>query len=220
MEECDDGNGSNFDDCLDTCEDASCGDGFAQAGIEQCDDGDTDDTNGCTNACTLPSCGDGIVQAGEECDDGNTSNADGCLNTCIENVCGDGILNPEAESCDDGNTSGGDWCSASCVQECTFGDANLLSDNTCYLYVDQGLTWTQAKNYCESLNAHLTSIHTGQDNNDVQGLSAPETVWTGLNKETLEALPDRGSGKRDREKAPMWSMKTGIRICPAPTAIS
>ena len=67
-------------------------------------------------------------------------------------------------------------------RECSFGDENLLSGDTCYTFVDQGLTWTQARNYCEGLGAHLVSIQTGQDNNNVQGLATPTTVWTGLSR--------------------------------------
>ncbi len=36
-EECDDGNSDNTDSCLDTCEDASCGDGYIWSGEENCE---------------------------------------------------------------------------------------------------------------------------------------------------------------------------------------
>lgn len=48
-EECDDGNQDNSDDCLDTCLDASCGDGFLQEG-EECED--SVDPNSCMD-CKL-----------------------------------------------------------------------------------------------------------------------------------------------------------------------
>jgi len=63
-EECDDGNSSNKDDCINSCQDASCGDGFLQ-------------TKG-----TPPF---------EECDDANTAPGDGCSATC-ENECGNGVI--------------------------------------------------------------------------------------------------------------------------------
>jgi cysteine-rich repeat protein len=58
-EQCDDGNTSNNDACLNTCVNASCGDGFVRSGVEQCDDGNqTDcDASGCQANCTLrPAC--------------------------------------------------------------------------------------------------------------------------------------------------------------------
>lgn len=51
-EDCDDGNKSNADDCLNTCIAATCGDGYAQLGVEDCDDGNANDNDNCTNACT------------------------------------------------------------------------------------------------------------------------------------------------------------------------
>ncbi|MCG8424653.1 MAG: DUF4215 domain-containing protein, partial [Proteobacteria bacterium] len=72
-EQCDDSNGNNNDGCLNTCQIATCGDGFVHAGTEQCD-GDGAGTPGpteqCDADCTLAVCGDGIVNqaAGEECD--------------------------------------------------------------------------------------------------------------------------------------------------------
>lgn len=61
VEECDDGNGSNTDACLNTCVDATCGDGYRQSGVEECDDGGS---NGecpasCSTSCTENSCDDG-----------------------------------------------------------------------------------------------------------------------------------------------------------------
>jgi len=37
-EDCDDGNFSNTDACLEGCIDATCGDGFVRTGVEECDD--------------------------------------------------------------------------------------------------------------------------------------------------------------------------------------
>jgi cysteine-rich repeat protein len=52
-EECDDGNGNNFDACSNTCTISKCGDGLMQAG-EQCDDGNADNFDGCTSSCLKP----------------------------------------------------------------------------------------------------------------------------------------------------------------------
>ncbi len=82
-EQCDDGNGSNSDACLNTCEQATCGDGKVQKGVEQCDDGNNDSGDGCLANCQVATCGDGVVQSGvEQCDDGNKDDTDGCLSTC------------------------------------------------------------------------------------------------------------------------------------------
>ncbi len=50
-EACDDGNASNNDACLDTCEEATCGDGYVWDGVEECDDGNTNDDDACLNSC-------------------------------------------------------------------------------------------------------------------------------------------------------------------------
>jgi cysteine-rich repeat protein len=52
-EACDDGNTSNSDDCTNACENASCGDGYAQVGVEECDDGNAVDDDTCSNGCTV-----------------------------------------------------------------------------------------------------------------------------------------------------------------------
>jgi cysteine-rich repeat protein len=79
-EECDDGNASNNDNCLDTCKLATCGDGVVGPG-EACDDGNQSNADACTNACQAPTCGDGLLSAGEQCDDSNGAKCDGC-ETC------------------------------------------------------------------------------------------------------------------------------------------
>jgi cysteine-rich repeat protein len=82
-EECDDGNTSNNDECLNTCTLATCGDGHMRGGVEECDDGNSVDTDACRNDCHRARCGDGVIQAGvEACDDGNTNDCDGCSATC------------------------------------------------------------------------------------------------------------------------------------------
>jgi len=98
-EPCDDGNSDDGDACI-GCNQAFCGDGFVQKGVEQCDDQNSDNGDACLSTCIVASCGDGFVQKGvETCDDGNTVNGDGCSSTCQLSVCGDGILDP-GEQCD------------------------------------------------------------------------------------------------------------------------
>jgi choice-of-anchor A domain-containing protein len=117
-EACDDGNTSNTDACLTTCETASCGDGFTGPG-EDCDDSNSSNTDACTNTCDDARCGDGYVGPGEQCDDGNTVSTDACTNTCESAVCGDGYVGP-GEQCDDGNLAYGDGCGDDCEAEgCT-----------------------------------------------------------------------------------------------------
>jgi len=99
-ESCDDGNDQNTDECLNTCEFASCGDGFLQDGVESCDDANSDNTDECLDTCEPTFCGDGFLQDGEICDDGNQSNNDACLNTCVEAFCGDGFVHLGVEQCD------------------------------------------------------------------------------------------------------------------------
>jgi cysteine-rich repeat protein len=52
-EQCDDGNGSNDDACLDGpnggCRNAFCGDGFLQTNVEECDDANNIDWDGCSD---------------------------------------------------------------------------------------------------------------------------------------------------------------------------
>jgi cysteine-rich repeat protein len=124
-EECDDGNSSNEDACLNDCTAATCGDGFVQLGVEECDDGNSSNTDACLNDCVAATCGDGYLQEGvEECDDGNTIPGDGCDESCaFEYDCGDGIVDP-GEECDDNNSSNGDDCLNSCLLA-TCGDGYL-----------------------------------------------------------------------------------------------
>lgn len=128
-EQCDDGNNSNNDACLNDCTNASCGDGYLWFGIEECD-GDQpklcQTENGylgnqsCNLDCkwgeciSFESCGDGIVNGSEQCDEGE-NNGKTCTpeygsscNYCSENCtletlqgpyCGDGVKNG-SEECD------------------------------------------------------------------------------------------------------------------------
>ncbi len=86
-EACDDANTDETDDCLSTCEAASCGDGHVHAGVEACDDGTNDGSyGGCQPGCAAlgPHCGDNLVQAAyEHCDTAGQPypgvGCDGCL---------------------------------------------------------------------------------------------------------------------------------------------
>ncbi len=138
-EECDDGNLSDFDFCLNTCVAARCGDGVRGPG-EACDDGNEDDDDECTTACRAPTCGNGVIDGLEQCDDANSDETDGCLSTCISSRCGDGNLGP-GEECDDGNSVDDDACSNACVLPyCGDGvvnggegcdDGNRVDDDEC-----------------------------------------------------------------------------------------
>ncbi len=151
-EECDDGNASNTDACLNVCKNAACGDSFVWAGVEECDDGNASNTDACLTTCELAMCGDGFVQAGvEECDDANCDETDACLTTCEAAVCGDGIVRAGVETCDDGNTADDDACPGSC-QPAVCGDGYVLAGveacddgNT---QSDDGCTATCDLEYC------------------------------------------------------------------------
>ncbi|MEZ4383142.1 MAG: hypothetical protein R3A79_17575 [Nannocystaceae bacterium] len=67
-EECDDGNQSNADGCLNDCAIAFCGDGQIWLGLEECDDGPGNDAkslSGCRPDCRAAACGDGAIYPGE-----------------------------------------------------------------------------------------------------------------------------------------------------------
>ena len=52
-EECDDGNTSDNDVCLNSCKLARCGDGIIRSAVEECDDGNSDNQDGCTSTCVV-----------------------------------------------------------------------------------------------------------------------------------------------------------------------
>mgnify|MGYP005853622677 CR=1 FL=1 len=68
VELCDDGNLSNTDACLTTCQPAKCGDGFIHAGVEPCDSNAV--ANGVCSGCSLV-CNQGFA----DCD---KAGANGC----------------------------------------------------------------------------------------------------------------------------------------------
>jgi cysteine-rich repeat protein len=121
LEECDDGNDSNADQCLDNCQDARCGDGYLQIG-EACDSANDP---ACSSSCTPGRCGDGVVERGvEACDDGNNVNGDGCDNDCNTVVCGDGYTAVGFEDCDYEDPAYKGICTAECKQTDICGDSN------------------------------------------------------------------------------------------------
>jgi len=122
-EQCDDANQINEDACLNTCVNATCGDGYVQPMEESCDDGNQNDDDACLNTCVQALCGDGKVYADvEDCDDGNTNAGDGCSPLCmLEAKCGNGQVE-DGEKCDDGNNDDiNDGCTSKC-QPPTCGD--------------------------------------------------------------------------------------------------
>jgi cysteine-rich repeat protein len=148
MEQCDDGNMSNTDLCVQGCKTAACGDSFVQQGVEQCDDGNMVQTDTCINTCKTAACGDGFVQPSnaEQCDDANMSNTDACVGACKTAVCGDGFVRAGVEQCDDANMSNSDACVQGCltakcgdgfvragVEQCDDGNQNNADgcSNTC-----------------------------------------------------------------------------------------
>jgi len=119
-EECDDGNTSNQDACLNNCRDATCGDGYQWSGSEPCDDGNTSNQDACLNSCEAARCGDGYRWlAEEECDDGNTTTGDGCSANCVLEYCGDGTVQSGiGEECEGGVRSCATTCGSSGQQSC------------------------------------------------------------------------------------------------------
>lgn len=159
-EECDDGNISDTDACLNSCREAICGDEVLRAETEICDDGNNDPGDGCAPDCQLEFvCGDGRLDPiGEGCDDANQNNNDGCSSVCqvepgfacddsrptvCESICGDGLVVAE-EGCDDAGQTNGDGCNDACQVETGFacegepsacavlcGDGLLLAPEQC-----------------------------------------------------------------------------------------
>jgi cysteine-rich repeat protein len=127
-EGCDDGNMLDTDGCIPvTCQDARCGDGHLQAGVEDCDDGNTAGGDTCPANCqdeVLVGCGDGQVdELTEECDDANDVDTDRCVG-CQFAECGDGHIQLEVETCDDQNTDNTDGCIDNC-QVASCGDGHI-----------------------------------------------------------------------------------------------
>jgi len=126
-EQCDDGNTNNNDDCINTCRDAACGDGFLHAGVEECEPpgsgkcqqnclyiGSGGGGGGGSNTSSPPvdyykrppppdGCGNGIRERSknEECDEGRFNGMGWCSYNCKKLWCGDKKVSPEAgEECE------------------------------------------------------------------------------------------------------------------------
>lgn len=129
-EMCDDGNHVLTDWCPDgpqgTCQLASCGDGFVEAGQEDCDDGNHSTQDDCPDGplgtCEWAQCGDGFVHGMDEvCDDGNAIDDLTCYADC-SGFCGDGVWDIQHdERCDDAQTPPGTVCYADCSGFCGDG---------------------------------------------------------------------------------------------------
>jgi cysteine-rich repeat protein len=98
-EQCDDGNTSNSDACLNTCIAASCGDGYVRTNVEQCDDGNNVNNDGCQGNCMLPVC-----QDGDDTDSDNDGTPD-CTDNCPADpdksepgVCGCGVADADQDN--------------------------------------------------------------------------------------------------------------------------
>lgn len=86
-EVCDDGNTNNNDGCLNTCQAATCGDGFQQENVENCDLGAVNGEygSGCSKTCDGPgpSCGNGMWdKMYEECEGGGAPQHADCESDC------------------------------------------------------------------------------------------------------------------------------------------
>jgi len=91
-EECDDGNSNNNDACLNTCQNAECGDGYIWSGVETCDDGNNNDLDGCSSTCQIEEGGDSCVSKegtvcliNEECKGNGDTNV--AFTPANENTC-------------------------------------------------------------------------------------------------------------------------------------
>lgn len=209
FETCDDGNDDDTDDCLGTCEAASCGDGFVQAGVEACDDGNANDTDDCPRTCALATCGDGFVQAGvEECDDTDEDDTDACLSTCEVAGCGDGFVHDGVEDCDDGNTDDGDECAADCTVP-SVGTSTEGGES------ESGAT-TSGSTDAPSDTSAQTSVSDTLGDTSSDGGGSSETTTTAQTTETSgdgtsggTGVSDDGGGcgcTTDAPTAPWWAV--------------
>jgi cysteine-rich repeat protein len=135
-EDCDDGNNSNQDDCLNSCQQPACGDGFVHTvgtlPLEECDDGNTSPGDGC-NATCLRECGNGVIDGG--CSQGTVGAACHDNDNCDTALgAGDGVCVTEA--CDPGSASLCIPGPFECSNVCKFascGNAEVECDEECDL---------------------------------------------------------------------------------------
>ena len=147
LEQCDDGNSSNKDDCLNNCIPASCGDGFLRdkgsGPFEECDDGNTQAGDGCSATCEIE-CGNGVIDGacsqgtvGASCStnadcDSAPSSGDG---VCVTEECDigiDGLCSATPPTCSSSCllASCGNGV-VECTEECDLGSANGQSGSGC-----------------------------------------------------------------------------------------
>jgi cysteine-rich repeat protein len=212
-ETCDDGNEDNTDACPDgvggTCETATCGDGFVQAGAEMCDDGNTVGDDGCSADCQSDeTCGNGIVDgdAGETCDDGNEDNTDACPDgaggTCQTAACGDGFVQSGVETCDDGNGVNTDACPD--------GAGGTCQDAGC----GDGFVWAGQEG-CDDSNT--TAGDGCSDTCQMEGcgngvVDAGETCDDG-NQDNTDACPDGTGGTCQAARCGDGFVQSGVETC-------
>ena len=119
VETCDDGNGSNNDACLTTCQTASCGDGFVYTGVEVCD-GNAINHGFCTAQCT--------IACDADYDDCNNSSGDGCETS----------LDTDANCGSCGNSCNGDATCTDGACVATYGPTHIFQGLSNNHYVTQG----------------------------------------------------------------------------------
>ncbi|MBN1769672.1 MAG: DUF4215 domain-containing protein [Deltaproteobacteria bacterium] len=139
-EECDDGNTSNFDECLNTCRDASCGDGYVWAGHEDCEAGET---RICSTSCSTAgreACTTGCAWSGTCAPPAELCNGldDDCDTACDNGFpCCAGTISTCTTSC---SSAGSRACSAMCGPGPCIPPAETCNglDDDCDLVCDNG----------------------------------------------------------------------------------
>ncbi len=157
-EACDDGNSSNNDDCLNTCEANACGDDYVETGVESCDDGEDngevceagyeDTCNYCNETCQYKTrsggyCGDEEINGSEVCDgsystqlhwfDVTTADTQGSCSTYAATETD--YVDTADYTCRwlgvcDGGTENGDYCTLDYTTYASAGTVAALSDST------------------------------------------------------------------------------------------
>ena len=133
-EACDDGNDSNNDECLNTCELNVCGDDYVYTGVESCDDGDENgqtcdaDYGGSCSSCSV-TC-QYTISSGEYCGDGIRNGTEACDGSDVPYHCFNfaGGVRDEGDECDssEAGTQGSCPTGYTCreVGVCNGGDYN------------------------------------------------------------------------------------------------
>ncbi|MCB9567319.1 MAG: DUF4215 domain-containing protein [Myxococcales bacterium] len=144
VEECDDGNISNTDECVDGCKLATCGDGFIQEDKEECDDGNDVDTDTCPLLLQARLLRRRLRPAGRlrSATTATRRNTD-ALHQRLQGrrLRADGYVHGD-EACDDGNTD--DACSGDCAASRRFVTTSRLTSTTSNLFVTAAPTRSAA----------------------------------------------------------------------------